>query len=432
MSREILFIGHRIPFPPNRGDKIRSHHVLKELARLAPVHVACMADDDADLAEEVELASIAMSYKLVRRAKPLAWAGLQALASGKPVSLTAFCDAELARYVRDLVDSGRIGTIYVFSGQMGQYVPESFSGRLVVDFVDVDSAKFAAYAKQRGPLLGWVDAREARLLRDEEARLAARADLSLLISDAEAALFSAGLLPVERAAATIRVMGNGIDTNLYDPALVEPESRLHNASGPRLIFTGQMDYSPNVLAVQRVAQRILPLVRKALPGASFHIVGRNPVEGVNALTTIDGVNVWGRVADMRPWLRAVDMAVVPLDIARGVQNKVLEAMAMALPVVLSQPAASGINAQDGEHFAVAESDEDFAEMVIALAQDRERAHAMGEAARQFVVERQSWQSALAPLAGIVGGRLDAGWPLDSGLDSGGLGFTRAGTLSDAA
>ena len=432
MSREILFIGHRIPFPPNRGDKIRSHHVLKELARLAPVHVACMADDDADLAEEVELASVAMSYKLVRRTKPLAWAGLQALISGQPISLTAFCDTALARYVRELVDSGRIGTIYVFSGQMGQYVPANFTGRLVVDFVDVDSAKFAAYAAQKGKLLGWVDAREARMLHDEEARLAARADLSLLISDAEASLFASQLSPTERDAATIRVMGNGIDTNLYDPALVEPESRLHGASGPRLIFTGQMDYSPNVLAVQRVAQRILPLVRKALPGASFHIVGRNPVEGVNALGSIDGVSVWGRVADMRPWLRAVDMAVVPLDIARGVQNKVLEAMAMALPVVLSQAAASGINARAGEHFAVATSDEEFAATVIALAQDSEHAHLMGEAARRFVVEQQSWQSALAPLAGVVGGRLDEGWFRSGELGNGGLGFTRAGTLSDAA
>lgn len=422
MSREILFIGHRIPFPPNRGDKIRSHHVLRELARLAPVHVACFADDDADLAEEVDLASIACSYRLVRRTKPLALAGLQALASGQPVSLTAFYDAGLAAYVRDLVASGRIGTIYIFSGQMGQYVPDDFTGRLVVDFCDVDSAKFEAYAKQRGPLLGWVDAREARRLRDVEARLAVRADLSLLISEAEAALFTARLTSVERAACTVRVMGNGIDTNVFDPALVETESMLHSAARPRLIFTGQMDYSPNINAVLRVASRILPLVRAHLPEVSFHIVGRNPSEQVMALDGVDGVHVWGRVPDMRPWLRAVDMAVVPLDIARGVQNKVLEAMAMALPVVLTTSAASGIEAKAGEHFAVADSDEDIAKAIVALAQDHAKALAMGEAARSFVVEQQSWQSALAPLAGIIA----------DGLDAGGLSFVRAGSLSHAA
>jgi sugar transferase (PEP-CTERM/EpsH1 system associated) len=406
MSREILFIGHRIPFPPNRGDKIRSNHVLKELARLAPVHVACFADDDGDLAEEVELASIARSYQLVRRSKPLALAGLQALALRKPVSLTAFYHAQLATYVRDLVASGRIGTIYVFSSQMGQYVPEDFAGRLVVDFVDVDSAKFAAYAEARGPVLGWVDAREARLLRNEEARLAARADLSLLISKAEAELFSSRMTEQERAASTVRVVGNGIDSGIYDPALVPAEGLLHGASGPRLIFTGQMDYAPNVAAVLRVARRILPLVRKALPGASFHIVGRNPAESVLELEGAQGVKVWGRVPDMRPWLRAADIAVVPLEIARGVQNKVLEAMAMALPVVLTGAAASGIDATAGEHFAVADSDEDIAEALIALATDHARAQAMGEAARRFVVERQSWQSALAPLAGIIAGRAD--------------------------
>ena len=422
MSREILFIGHRIPFPPNRGDKIRSHHVLKELARLAPVHVACLADDDADLAEEVELAAIARSYKLVRRAKPLALAGVQALARRKPVSLTAFYDAALAAYVRALVASGRIGTIYVFSGQMGQYVPSDFTGRLIVDFVDVDSAKFAAYAQKRGPLLGWVDAREARVLRQVEAQLAARADISLFISEAEAALFRAGLTPEERDACTVRVIGNGIDTGLYDPGLVEPERRMHAATAPRLIFTGQMDYAPNVAGVVRVAQRILPLVRRAFPQASFHIVGRNPTEAVSALSLIDGVHVWGRVEDMRPWLRAVDIAVVPLEIARGVQNKVLEAMAMALPVVLTSAAASGIDATPGEHFVVAGSDAEIADALVALARDPAHARALGEAARGFVLEQQSWQSALAPLAAMILGRHK-----DEPLS-----FTRAGSICHAA
>ena len=125
---------------------------------------------------------------------------------------------------------------------------------------------------------------------------------------------------------------------------------------------------------------------------------------------------------MRPWLRAVDMAVVPLEIARGVQNKVLEAMAMGLPVVLTGPAASGIDATAGEHFAVAESDAEIAAAVVALAKDPARARFMGEAARSFVVERQSWQSALAPLSAMIAGRQEA-QPLS---------FARAGTICHAA
>ena len=145
---EILFLAHRIPFPPDRGDKIRSHHILQRLAALAPVHVACFADDPADMAHEPSLAALAASHCLVQRSRPLPLAGLVALAQGQPVSLTAFADRRLASYVAEVIASRPIGAIYVFSGQMGQYVPAGFTGRVVIDLVDVDSAKFGAYAAQ--------------------------------------------------------------------------------------------------------------------------------------------------------------------------------------------------------------------------------------------------------------------------------------------
>jgi polysaccharide biosynthesis protein PslH len=403
---EILFIGHRIPFPPDRGDKIRSHHILKHLAKLAPVHVATFADDEMDMAEEAELAALASSYKLVRRAKPLVLAGMQAVMTGQPVSLTAFYDRCLADYVTSVIASRPISTIYMFSGQMGQYVPADFAGRIVADFVDVDSAKFAAYAeKRRGPFR-WIQNREARLLRQEEARLAAQADVSLLISHAEVKLFNARLSPDERAKASVRVLGNGIDSLSYDPALVTAEPALAQMPAPRLIFTGQMDYAPNIEAAQRVADRILPLIRQSLPDASFHVVGRMPSADLLNRHGRDGFHVWGRVPDIRTWLRASDMAIVPLDIARGVQNKVLEAMAMELPVVLTPGAANGIDATDGQHFAVSESDEALAAAAVALLSDPAKMRAMAPAARKFVVDNASWQAALAPLAemaGFVGG-----------------------------
>lgn len=400
MSTEILFLSHRIPFPPNRGDKIRSHHILRRLARMAPVHVGCFADDHADLAEEVELASLSHSYRLVRRSKPLVLAGIQALKQRKPISLTAFRDESMARYVRDMLASGRIGTIYVFSGQMGQYVPDDFAGRVIMDFVDVDSAKFDAYAaKSRGPM-GWVHGREGRLLAAEEVRLALRADYNLLISRAEADVFAQRLGPVARQV-RIEVLGNGIDSEYFDPLQVGPQCEMAAVPGPRLIFTGQMDYQPNVAAVIRVARQILPQVRRRHPDASFHIVGRNPTDAVKALGHVPGVHVWGRVDDIRPWLKAADMALVPLDIARGVQNKVLEAMAMELPVVLTAAAANGINAVAGHHFAVADSVEGLIALVNGLADRPQEGKAMGIDARRLVVERASWQSTLAPLADML-------------------------------
>lgn len=398
---EILFIAHRLPFPPDRGDKIRSHHILKALANLAPVHVATFADDDADFAEEANLAALAASYCLRRRTKPLALAAVQAVALHQPVSLAAFHDKALADYVDHVLATRPISAIYVFSGQMGQYVPKGFAGRLIVDLVDVDSAKFEAYARKRSSLIGWVEMREAKLLAAEEARLAARAAVTLLVSPAEADLFRSRLPAAHRA--DVRALGNGIDSIGYDPALVVPEPRLLAFPGPRLIFTGQMDYTPNVDAVRRVLDRILPLIRAVRPEATFHVVGRNPAPELLARHGEDGCHIWGRVDDIRPWLAAATHALIPLEIGRGVQNKVLEAMAMALPVVVSGEAATGIPAQDGEHFAVADSDEALAEAVLTLLDEPALARALGLAARGFVLEHASWEAALAPLTEIMAG-----------------------------
>ena len=399
---EFLFLAHRIPFPPDRGDKIRSHHVLKRLAELAPVHVATFADDDGDAAYEAELAGLAASHRLVRRDAPLGRAGLAALVSGRPVSLTAFRHRALTQFVAKTLRSRPITAIYVFSGQMGQYVPAGFAGRVVIDLVDVDSAKFAAYAAAgRGPMR-WVHGREARLLAREEARLAARADATLLISAEEAALFRAGLGVGAAGAERVGVLGNGIDAGLFEPGVVAPEPRLAGLGGAKLIFTGQMDYPPNVAAVVRAATRIMPLVRERFPDAGLHVVGRNPAAAVLALDGVNGCRVWGRVDDVRPWLAAADVALVPLEIARGVQNKVLEAMAMALPVVASPGAATGIAAEPGRHFVVAESDGALAGAVIAQLETPETAQTMGRAAREFVIARLSWPAVLAPLPGLMG------------------------------
>ena len=402
MTNEILFISHRMPFPPDRGDKIRSHHVLKRLAALAPIHVATFADDERDIAEEVELAALARSYRLVRRVKPLVLSGVQAIVQNKPVSLTAFSNSELAGYIETVLRERPISTIYVFSGQMGQYIPDWFKGRVVFDFVDVDSAKFEAYAERDTGLRRWIHAREARLLQAEEARQAARADLSLLISPEEAALFRARLAPEQAAVTDVRSMRNGIESRYFDPAAVRPEPRLLDCSGPRIIFTGQMDYAPNIEAALRVIERLLPGIRELLPNATFHVVGRNPPDELSRYHERAGVHVWGGVDDMRTWLAAAELALVPLEIARGIQNKVLEAMAMNLPVVLTPSAATGIGAVDGQHFVVADSDAELIDRVTALLSHPRQGWSMGLEARRFVVDHLSWQASLAPLAEMIG------------------------------
>ncbi|MEO5587726.1 MAG: TIGR03087 family PEP-CTERM/XrtA system glycosyltransferase [Novosphingobium sp.] len=399
--REILFLSHRIPFPPNRGDKIRSHHLLRRLTRLARVHVATFADGADDADQEIELASIASTYRLVRRAKPMIVSAAQSLLSGRPISLHAFYNEALADYVRITLQNRAIGTIVIFSGQMGQYVPAGFTGRVVADFVDVDSVKFEEYAAQRKGLAKWAYSREARLLREEEARIARQAAVSLLISAEEAALFSARLSAVERAETDVRVLPNGIDSDFFDPTGSLAEPALEVLDGPKLIFTGQMDYPPNIAAAIRTAQRIMPLIRETSPAATFHIVGRNPGERVKQLDGVNGTRVWGSVEDIRPWLKAADIALVPLEIGRGVQNKVLEAMAMCRPTVLTAAAATGIPATDAKHFLIADSDSALALAVCRLIADKASAREMGREARAFVVDRFSWSQALADLPEII-------------------------------
>ena len=397
---DILFLAHRIPFPPNRGDKIRAHHLLKKLTEFAPVHVGCFAENDEDRAGKVELASLAQSHCVPNRTKPLVLAGAEAMVSGKPVSLTAFHSPALQAWVSDTIARHPIETIVVFSGQMGQYVPADFTGRVVIDLCDVDSAKFEGYAAagQRA----WLNAREGRLLKIEEDRLARRADATILISQNEAKLFESRLQ--SPSTANVQAIGNGIDATFFDPSKIGPHPELDSATGPHFVFTGQMDYPPNVEAVSWAARNFMPRIRELRPDAQFHIVGRNPAKQVQSLDGICGVKVWGEVPDVRPFLAAADCVLAPLQIARGVQNKVLEAMAMARPVMLSLQAATGIAAQDGEHWLLCDVDADaMCHRMDALLDDRDAQRRIGANARKFVLDQHDWDARLTPLKPLVSG-----------------------------
>jgi sugar transferase (PEP-CTERM/EpsH1 system associated) len=255
----------------------------------------------------------------------------------------------------------------------------------VMDFVDVDSAKFAAYADAaRGPMR-WLMRREARLLGQFEQAVAELAGASVFVSAAEAALFGHGAVAVE----------NGIDTLHFDPA--GAFERLPKGEGPLIVFTGQMDYRPNVDAVSTFVGEALPVIRRRHPTARFAIVGRAPTPAVRALATEPGVTVTGEVADVRPWLAAAEVCVAPLLLARGIQNKVLEAMAMARPVVASRAAAEGIDHADTIRVA-----ENSGEAVCDLLADPTAALELGERARAQVMRRYGWETRLTPLDSLLG------------------------------
>lgn len=391
---EILFLAHRIPFPPDRGDKIRSFHELKHLAALGRVHLACFADDEADAAHLAGLrealgGALGEAHVEVRRTGRAA-AGARALLEGKPVSLTLFDSGHLRGFVARILAERPISAIFAFSGQMAQFVPAETRARFVMDFGDVDSAKFEAYGRESGAMAA-IHRREGVRLAAFERAVAARADVSLFVSDAEAALFRSrsGL-----ASADIRALQNGVDLDFYDPAGPFPKV---DEPGPLIVFTGQMDYAPNVDAVRWFAAEVLP----RLPDGRFAIVGRNPPESVRRLSG-ERVVVTGSVPDVRTWLASADVVVAPLRIARGIQNKVLEAMAMARPVVATPAAFEGIEAEPGRHLLVADGAEAQAAAVAELIADPGRASALGAAARMRMEEAYRWDARLAPLAGLAG------------------------------
>lgn len=395
---EILFLSHRVPFPPNRGDKIRSHHLLRKLASLAPVHVGCFSENAEDRESVSELGAISASHCVVPRSKPLVLAGAEAVLKGKPVSLTAFHSARLENWVHETLCARPISAIVVFSGQMGQYIPVNFPGRTVIDLCDVDSAKFEGYADAGERV--WLNTREARLLAAEEERLARTCDAAVLITKAEADLFRSRVN--DHTKMKIEVIGNGIDAALFDYRSVNAHTELLRERGPHFVFTGQMDYRPNEAAALWAIESFMKAARAAHPEATFHVVGRNPTQSLLRHRNTPGVRVWGEVPDVRPFLAAATCVLAPLQIARGVQNKVLEAMSMERPVLLTPQAATGIDAQDGEHWMIAEPDPDaMLARLNALMDEPGAAERMGEAARAFVLQHHAWDATLAPLADLV-------------------------------
>lgn len=401
----ILFIAHRIPYPPDRGDKIRSYHLMKKLAEMAPLHVAAFADDDRDLGFVRAIGSWATSQKIVRRSAGKVGAALRSFVKGEPLSVSLFEDKALHLYVKSVLQAHNISHIFVFSGQMAHYVPADFQGRVIMDFVDVDSEKFADYARdpRTSLVMQQVYRREGKMLAAWEANMARRADISLFVSDAEAALFRTrtGL-----GSDTVCALENGIDLVAYDPSSTQipslNDTRIDRAA-PLIIFTGQMDYRPNIDAVSHFAREVMPLILREREDAQFAIVGRAPTAEVTALADLPGVIVTGAVDIVQSWLKAANVVVAPLLLARGIQNKVLEAMAMAKPVVASSAAAEGIDAEHDCDFIVADAPIEQARAVLALIGNSMKASSLGSAARMRMVERYSWDATLTPLAAMMRG-----------------------------
>jgi sugar transferase (PEP-CTERM/EpsH1 system associated) len=389
---DLLLLIHRIPYPPNKGDKIRSYHLLKHLVRHYRVHLATFVDDPDDWQYVPHVEALCASSHFVRMKPLLARVrSLQALLMNRSLSLEYYRDASLARWVDATVAKHKIERVLVFSSSMAQYADRYRSARRVVDFVDVDSDKWRQYAEQKSWPMSWLYRYEARQLLAYERRVARDYDASLFVSAPEADLFRQ-LAP--ESTAKIGHFSNGVDTDYFSPE--QPHANPYAPGERALVFTGAMDYWPNVDAVQWFAADVFPALRERFDDVKFYIVGSRPAPAVQELAKVPGVVVTGTVPDVRPYIAHAAVSVAPLRIARGIQNKVLEAMAMATPVVVSPQALEGIDAVPGSELVLAGDAGAFVDAVSTLLAGQDSAAAaLGAAARAKVQRHYSWSSNLA-------------------------------------
>ncbi|HET6605725.1 MAG TPA: TIGR03087 family PEP-CTERM/XrtA system glycosyltransferase [Rhodopila sp.] len=387
---DLLFLSQRLPYPPTKGEKIRAYHELTYLARHYDVHLGCLADDPADIAHAAALKPLCRDIHVAPLDPRFArLTCLSGLLTHEGLSVTYFRDRSLSAWVRRVMQTVRPAMTFVYSSNMAPYVLDlPRTGRFIADIVDVDSAKWRTMAEaERGPMR-LVYRREWRRIEALEERIVRDADMSVLVSDAEAALLARR---VPAASDRIGAVSNGVDHRYFDPAgFPGPQPN----EPPEFVFTGTMDYKPNADAVAWFATEILPLIRAAIPAARFTIVGANPSRQTQALGELDGITVTGRVPDVRPWLARAVASVAPMRIARGIQNKVLEAMAMARPVVLTPDALEGITATPGQEVILADTARAFADACIGVVQ-RSDASAIGIAARTRVLHDYDWDACLA-------------------------------------
>ena len=351
--RSILFLCHRLPWPPSKGDKIRSYHVLRRLAQHYRVYLGAFVDDPADwqyvapveaLCEQVCVRPLT-PWQTRRRA-------LASLARGEPLTVGVYRDRVMQRWIEGLLDQQKLDMAVCYSSGVAPFVMGHGELRRIMDFVDVDSDKWRQYAQAHRGLKRWIYQREASRLAQFEREVATQFDASVLVSEAEAAFFRQ---QVPAAAAKVHGIANGVDGDYWDPQCFHANPYRPNERA--VVFVGAMDYRANVHAAQWFAREVWPRILAGCPTAHFYIVGSKPTAAVRELALVAGITVTGRVEDVRPWLAHAHAVAAPLRIARGIQNKVLEALAMEKVLLATPEAWEGIEDFAGRQGCISDSPE---------------------------------------------------------------------------
>ena len=380
----VLYICHRIPYPPNKGEKIRAFHQLRGIASAHEVDLFTLADQPEDLAHRTALLRYCREVTVVPLNPRLArLRSLPYLFTKTPLTIPCFHSAELHRAVRKALAERSYDRIFVSCSAMAQYVEEAGQTPVLMDFVDVDSDKWTQFAGFVGFPLSAVYRREGRCLREYERQACRRSTCVLVTTERE------GVLARGIAEGTpVHVLPNGVDSDYF--TLPASSGAGEFTSAPVVVFTGDMSYFPNEEAAIHFARRVLPLVQRSQPDARFLVVGRNPSRKVRDLTGIAGVEVTGFVPDVRVHLARARLSVAPFSIAAGVPNKILEAMSVGLPVVATPRAVQGLSPGVAGAIDTVEGAEEMAARVLALLRDPKEARRKGMECRRRVLEEHNW------------------------------------------
>ncbi len=440
----ILFLVHRIPYPPIKGDKIRSFNELKYLSREHNIYLAFLIDDKSDLAylDELRKYCIGLDWDIItphfQKIRTLPY-----LITGKPLSVQYFYSKKLQEAIDNRLKESRIDIIICFSSPMAEYIfksklrqsstpkmenrisdqggPEGHGWsnsqigldvpnhlKLIMDFVDVDSDKWLQYSKFARFPHSWIYDLEASRLSKYEQKVAEIFDHSLFVSQNEVDLFKKRNPHINNVSA----IPNGVDLEYFNSDLRDSlnplmgnnrDERQQSTSNhqPILLFTGAMDYFANIDGVTWFANKVFPLIKKQIPGITFYIVGNNPVKEIKSLRKDKGILVTGFVPDTREYLGKATVFVAPLRIARGIQNKILEAMAMGIPVVTTPQALQGIQAKIGEDLLAEEDPESFASAVVRLIRDNNLREYFRNNGKNFIENKYSWDKNLEILKNTI-------------------------------
>ena len=386
----LLYLVHRLPYPPNKGDKVRSFHLLKHLAAKHRIFLGTFIDDPQDEAYVDKLPEFCVETYIARLSpKSAKIKSLTGLLSGEALTLPYYRDAALQSWVDRTIREQKIDAIVVFSSAMAQYVTQHARLPTLVDFCDVDSAKWTQYAPNHRWPMSWIYRREGEKLLAFERAVAMSTAHSFFVTENETELF---LRAAPECRDKVSAMSNGVDADFFSPD--HPLASPFAADEIPLVFTGAMDYWPNIDAVQWFVSDMMPHLLPRWPTLRFYIVGRSPTEAVQALAS-ERVVVTGTVPDVRPYLRHAAAVVAPLRVARGIQNKVLEAMAMGQPVVVAKGCGEAVDAVAERDLLLADSVDDHVQQINALLESPEKREAMGRAARLQILARYSWDAHLS-------------------------------------